>query len=141
VSDIHFFKEDIRFRLLHQQELIGWIASAVHQNKFRLDEINYIFCSDEYLLRLNKKFLQHNFYTDIITFDNSSEKKTVSGDVFISFERVKANAEKFGTTLKNELHRVMIHGVLHLLGYKDKTKKDRKQMKEMEDLWLGKRKF
>lgn len=141
MSNIHFFKENIRFRLLNQQQLSGWIAGVVHQHKLHLDEINYIFCSDEYLLQLNKKFLNHHFYTDIITFDNSIEKKKISGDIFISYDRVKANAEKFSVSLKDELNHVMIHGVLHLLGYTDKTKKGQAIMKNMENECLGKRKF
>ena len=141
MTNIHFFKEDIRFRLLNQQPLRNWIARVVRQHKFHLDEINYIFCSDEYLLRLNIKFLNHHFYTDIITFDNSDESKKISGDIFISYDRVKANAEKFNVSLKDELNRVMIHGVLHLLGYSDKTKKDQEAMRQLENDFLGKRTF
>jgi len=118
-----------------------WITSTVDGKKNRIEEINYIFCSDNYLLELNKKFLNHHFYTDIITFDNSSEGKKISADIFISIERVKANAEKFNTAFNDELHRVMIHGILHLLGYKDKTKKDVGEMRRKEDECLEKRNF
>ena len=138
---IRFFKEDVRFRLLKQKELSKWITSAAISHRFKIKEINYIFCSDKYLLNLNKKFLKHNFYTDIITFDNSSEKKTISGDIFISYESVKTNSKKFNSSLKDELHRVMIHGVLHLIGFKDKTPEDQKAMRKAEDEWLAKRRF
>ncbi len=141
MNNIHFFKEDIRFRLLHQKELRRWINKAVGDTRFHLEEINFIFCNDPYLLNLNKQFLNHHFYTDIITFDTSSEKKKISADIFISIDSVKTNAEKFHSTFKDELHRVMIHGVLHLLGYQDKTKKDQAIMRKKEDEWLQKRKF
>ena len=141
MDKVYFFKEDIRFRLQHREDLKKWVTKIIRQSNFQPEEINYIFCSDNYLLALNKKFLDHNTYTDIITFDNSPEKKKISGDIFISYERVKANAEKFKTGLADELHRVMIHGVLHLLGYNDKTKKDKLDMRQAEDHWLGKRNF
>lgn len=141
MKTIHFFKEDIRFRLLHQEELRKWITNAARENNFQPEEVNYIFCSDHYLLQLNKKFLDHNFYTDIITFDNSSGNKKISADIFISIDSVKTNAGKFQTGFKDELHRVMIHGMLHLLGYKDKTKKDQLVMRTKENEWLSRRKF
>ncbi len=141
MNKIHFFKEDIRFRLQHQQALRKWITKAVVQNKFQLNEINYIFCSDPYLLQLNNQFLKHNFFTDIITFDTSSEKKTISADIFISIDSVISNAEIFQVSFQDELHRVMIHGVIHLLGFTDKTKKDQAIMRKMEDEWLKKRKL
>jgi probable rRNA maturation factor len=141
VNHIHFFKEDIRFRLLRQEELKQWITRAIRYYGFQLNEINYVFCNDRYLLQLNKKFLKHHFYTDIITFNNSAEKKNISGDIFISYDRVKANAELFNAAIKDELHRVMIHGVLHLLGHNDKTKKDQQVMRSLEDEWLSKRMF
>jgi probable rRNA maturation factor len=141
VNNIRFFKEDIRFRLLYQDGLRKWITGVISQKKFKIEEINYIFCSDKYLIQLNKKFLDHNFYTDIITFDNSSEKKKISADIFISIDSVKTNAQKFGSSFKDELHRVMIHGALHLLGYKDKTEKDQRAMRSKENEMLSKRKF
>ncbi len=141
MADIHFFKEDVRFNLLSQTRLRKWIGLAVRQNKFQLKELNFIFCSDHYLLNLNKKFLGHNFFTDIITFDNSEDRKSVAGDIFISYDRVKSNATEFKVPVKDELHRVMIHGVLHLLGYSDKTKKAQELMRKSEDEWLSKRNF
>jgi probable rRNA maturation factor len=140
-SPIYFFKENVRFRLNYSDELRKWIEKAVQHHGFKIKSLNYIFCSDKYLLKLNKQFLQHDYFTDIITFDNSTEKKNIEADVFISVDSVKNNAEKFGTSFRNELHRVMIHGALHLVGYKDKNEKDISKMKEAEELWLGKRKF
>ncbi len=141
MSHIRFFKEEIHFRLQTQDPLRKWISSAVRHHKFQLNEISFIFCTDQYLLQLNKKFLNHHYFTDIITFDNSVEKKIISGDIYISYPRVKENAEFFKTSLTDELHRVMIHGVLHLLGYRDKDKKEKSLMKKREDEWLSKRTF
>jgi probable rRNA maturation factor len=141
VNKINFFKEDVRFRLQNKEQLIKWLRAAVKQSKFQLEEINFIFCTDQYLLALNKKFLNHHFFTDIITFDQSTEKGKLSGDLFISFDRVKENAKLYDVSFRDELHRVMIHGVLHLLGYTDKNKADQKLMRKKEDEWLVKRKF
>jgi probable rRNA maturation factor len=141
MKTIHFFKEDIRFTLRQQKELRQWIQSVIHKNKFHTDEINFIFCSDPYLLKLNKKFLQHDYYTDIITFDNSTQKKTITGDIFISYDRVKDNSNKFDTTFKDELHRVMIHGILHLIGFTDNTAKKKAEMRKLEEACLAMRKF
>lgn len=138
---INFFKEEISFRLANQRELKEWIAEVIKAKHFTLVRINYIFCSDVYLLKLNKDYLHHNTFTDILTFNNSSEKKNVEADIFISYERVKINAGSYGTSVKDELHRVMIHGVLHLLGYEDKSAKDKKLMREMEDRMLALRRF
>lgn len=133
---INFFKEDIAFRLSGKEALKKWIASVIKAKRFTLVQINFIFCSDGYLLLLNKNYLNHNTYTDIITFNNSLQKKKIEADIFISYERVKFNAQHYGSTIENELHRVMIHGVLHLLGYKDKLAKDKKRMTKTEDEML-----
>ena len=138
---IHFFKEGVRFRLQNQEPLKEWIESAFKKNKIKVESISYIFSSDKYLLKLNKDFLQHNYFTDIITFDNSNQKGKVEADIFISIDRVSANAKNFDTTFQNELHRVMIHGALHLMGYKDKTAPDKKKMRAAEEFWLKKRNF
>jgi len=99
-------------------------------------ELSFIFCSDDYLLDMNKKYLNHNFYTDVITFDYC-ENDIVSGDVFISVDRIKENAQTYKTSFEKELQRVMIHGVLHLVGYKDKTEEEQKQMREKESQYLN----
>lgn len=109
-----------------------WIKTIVENNKKEVGEISYIFCSDEQLLEINKEFLNHDYYTDIITFDYS-ETDVVSGDLFISIERIKDNAETLKTSYQEELHRVIIHGVLHLLGYKDKTEEESENMRKLED--------
>ena len=140
-TQIHFFKEDIKFRLLHSDELKQWILSAFRVNKKKVHHISYIFCSDKYLLAMNKKFLHHNYFTDIITFDNSTEPGQIESDIFISIDRVQENAKKFNKPFKDELHRVMIHGALHLIGYDDKKPANKKKMQSAEDSWLEKRRF
>lgn len=109
-----------------------WITTIVENNKKEVGEISYIFCSDEQLLEINKEFLNHDYYTDIITFDYS-EADVISGDLFISIERIKDNAKTLKTSYQEELHRVIIHGVLHLLGYKDKTEVESENMRKIED--------
>ena len=109
-----------------------WIKTIVENNKKEVGEISYIFCSDEQLLEINKEFLNHDYYTDIITFDYS-ETDVVSGDLFISIERIKDNAKTLKTSYQEELHRVIIHGVLHLLGYKDKTEDESENMRKLEN--------
>ena len=140
-SQIDFFKEDVTFRILHSDELKRWILKAFRDNKKKVQHISYIFCSDKYLLLMNKKFLHHNYFTDIITFDNSTEPGKIEADIFISIDSVKANAKNFNTLFKDELHRVVIHGALHLIGYDDKNDANRKKMRQAEDSWLAKRNF
>ncbi len=109
-----------------------WINEVASKEECTIEEVNYIFCTDEYLYDLNVKFLNHDTYTDIITFDNSLGRTLIS-DIFISLERVKENAEEFQVSMKEELHRVMAHGVLHLCGYKDKTDDEASLMRVKED--------
>lgn len=104
----------------------------------RLETLNYIFCSDKYLLAINQSFLSHDYYTDIITFELSEKIEVVVGEIYISIDRVIVNSRLFSTTIKEELHRVIIHGALHLCGYKDKTKAERLKMKEKENFYLAK---
>ena len=137
-SPISFFKQDVAFRLNKKEQLYKWITSAAKKEGFDIIELNYVFCTDPYLKKMNVKFLKHNYFTDIITFDNSIEKKKIIGDIFISIDRIRINAKQYETTFDNELHRVMIHGLLHLTGYKDKTPKDQQVMRKMEDLYLSK---
>ena len=134
---IHFFAEDIVFKPLHPRKTSLWIKRAIEKEAHNLDTLNYIFCSDAYLLEMNQEYLSHKTYTDIITFDNSDEEKLINGDIFISIERVRENAEKFDTTFEQELHRVMIHGVLHLMGYKDKTPEEKSTMRKKEEAYLS----
>ena len=138
---ISFFEEDITYKLKHKTALKEWITQTIHAEGFKLKELSYIFCSDNYLLQINRQYLNHDTYTDIITFDNSDTAKTVLGDIFISIERIQENAAKFGITETDELHRVIIHGVLHLLGYKDKTAVTKQKMTQKEDFYLNMRGF
>lgn len=135
---INFFNEDITYTLKHKTIIKKWITATIEAEGYSLAELNFILCSDEYLLRINQDFLQHDDYTDVITFDNSEELKTIVGDIFISLERIKENATSFKSTTLNELCRVIIHGTLHLLGYKDKTKAAKLEMTAKEDFYLGK---
>jgi len=141
MPQITFFEEDIQYKLKDKTKVRQWIKDTVAAEGYQLDELTYIFCSDAYLLQINQQYLDHDTFTDIITFDNSTEKKTVTGDIFISIDRIRENAAKFNQTVANELHRVIIHGVLHLLGYKDKSAADSKKMTQMEDKYLDKRAF
>lgn len=134
-SSISFHSEDVDFQLENEQKLIDWINSTIKQEEKSATEITYVFCSDEYLYQMNLDYLNHDTYTDIITFDYT-ENSFVSGDIFISIDRVKENAIKFNTTFLNELSRVIIHGVLHLVGYKDKTTEQKQVMRSKEDFYL-----
>ncbi len=134
---INFFNEDIEFQIENNHLITAWINSAIEEHKYLPGTINYIFCSDEYLLKLNQQYLDHDTYTDIITFDYGTGK-VLSGDIFISIERVRENAHKFKKTFENELHRVIIHGILHLCGLKDKTDKESNEMRKQEDHYLQK---
>lgn len=135
---IHFHTQDIKFTLKNKTLLKQWIASVIEKKKRKPGELNFIFCSDDYLLTINKQYLDHDTYTDIITFDYSqeNEKMNICGDVYISIERVKENALKFSKSFEDELNRILIHGTLHLLGYKDKTKNAKAEMTKQEDLCL-----
>ena len=141
MPQITFFEEEISYKLKQKTQVRQWIKDTIVAEGFVLDELTFIFCSDAYLLQINQQYLDHDTYTDIITFDNSTEEKEITGDIFISIERIRENAEKFGQSVVDELHRVIIHGVLHLLGYKDKTPNDNKNMTQKEDEYLGKRFF
>ena len=124
------------FNLVNQKKITEWITNTIHKENCKLEEISYIFCDDKYLLDLNINYLDHDTLTDIISFDYSVGK-IISGDIFISIERVKENAENFKVDFKNELHRVIIHGILHYCGYKDKTEDEKKEMRYKEDYYLN----
>lgn len=131
---INFFSET-EFKLQNEEGIVNWISDAITSEKKTLGEINYIFVSDEYLLNLNKTYLNHDTLTDIITFDNSVGN-ILHGDIYISVERVQDNAIDFNVSFEEELHRVMIHGVLHLAGYRDKTDKEAEEMRTRENHYL-----
>jgi probable rRNA maturation factor len=138
---VQFFEEDISYKLKNKAAVKKWITDTVRAEGFILKELSYIFCSDIYLLQVNRQFLNHNYFTDIITFDNSAGDGLIVGDIFISIERVRENAAKFNMPLLDELHRVIIHGVLHLVGYNDKTPADKEKMTLKEDFYLTRRSF
>jgi rRNA maturation RNase YbeY len=137
MASINFFVQDIDFKLPLPRKTSQWIKRVIKKDRFSVSELNYIFCSDEYLRQINIQFLNHDSYTDIITFDNSTEKGEIEGEIYISIERVKENAAKYRNSFNEELHRVMIHGVLHLMGYKDKGIKAKYEMREKEDVSLS----
>lgn len=142
LKDIAFFTEDLEFTLKQKANVRDWINSTVKSEGFkRISELNFIFCSDDYLLDINKQYLNHDTYTDIVTFDSSEEEDVIAGDIFISVERIRENAQKFNVSEKEELHRVIIHGVLHLCGFYDKKKEDKELMTTKENEYLGKRTF
>jgi probable rRNA maturation factor len=140
MSSIHFFSQDIRFKLKNPRKVTFWIKRVVEKESSSIQEINYVFCSDLYLLNLNRGFLKHNTLTDIITFDNSEGRASLEGEIYISIDRVKENAEKYNVPFDEELSRVMIHGVLHLLGYKDKKPSEKALMRKKEEACLSLRK-
>jgi rRNA maturation RNase YbeY len=133
---INFFTEEINFKLSNKRLIKKWIEQSINQESYHLVNINYIFCSDQYLLNINQQYLNHDTYTDIITFDNSENKFDVEAEIFISIDRIIFNANKFNTTVDEELYRVMIHGVLHLCGYNDKNEKEKINMKEKENQYV-----
>jgi len=139
-SSISFHSEDISFELITQQKVLGWIQQTIQNENKKLGEISYVFCSDEYLYKINLEHLNHDTYTDIITF-NYCEEDVLSADIFISIDRVKDNAKTYNVAFETELHRVIIHGILHLVGYNDKSDEQQNEMTSKEDFYLSLRKF
>ncbi|MGV3638971.1 MAG: rRNA maturation RNase YbeY [Adhaeribacter sp.] len=140
-SLIEFVTEDIEFTLINQNEITDWLNQIISKHGYQLENLTYVFCSDEYLHDMNVEYLNHDTYTDIITFDNADDAGVIESDIFISIDRVKENAQLLGTSFPDELHRVMVHGVLHLLGFDDKTPELKAQMQQEEDRSLKARKF
>jgi len=138
---INFFQQEISFTLKDKTAVRKWINKTISAEKHTLAELNFIFCSDNYLLEINKQYLNHDTFTDIITFDNSEKDGVIFGDIFISIDRIKENAKTFNVALNDELHRVIIHGTLHLLGYPDKKKEEKALMTKKEDFYLASRRF
>lgn len=130
---IHFFTEDLTFKLKQVRKVKAALIQVASNYHKSIEEINYIFCSDSYLHSINLEYLQHDTYTDIITFDNSVSADLLMGDIFISVDRVKENAKKFQIEFHQELYRVMSHGLLHLCGFKDKKKADKEKMTDAEN--------
>jgi metalloprotein, YbeY/UPF0054 family len=137
MRNIRFFAEDTDFQPKQKGAIRQWITNSAAAEGFKTGNISIVFCSDAYLLEINQRYLSHDTFTDIVTFDNSEKEAVIAGDIFISIDRVRENAVKFAVSEQEELHRVIIHGVLHLCGYKDKTKKDKALMTEKEDFYLS----
>lgn len=142
VNMVSFFCEDVSFSLRHRWRIALWLCRVCKMHSRKLGRVNVIFCSDSYLLKINQKFLGHDYYTDVITFDYS-EGSDVSGDVFVSVDSVRKNAEIFNQTFDRELHRVIVHGILHILGFDDATETQISTMRCLEDeaLLLLKKRF
>ena len=136
-SKICFFFHEIKASLANRSILKKFILRLFREEGKKLEFVNYIFCTDAILLDINRKYLKHDFYTDIITFD-LSEKKAIRAEIYISIERVRENAHKLGVSFKSEIHRVVFHGALHLCGYNDKTNIEVKKIRVKEDQYLNK---
>jgi rRNA maturation RNase YbeY len=136
VSKIEVFFEDIQPKKIKKRHIDNAIKYLINNEIKELGNLSIILCSDNYLLKINREYLKHDYYTDIITF-NYVERNRISGDLFISIERIKENSVEYNTTLIKELYRVMFHGVLHLIGYNDKTADEKKVMREKEDYYLS----
>lgn len=136
MSKIELFYEDTQSLKLHRLTLNKYVKNLINSELKKLGEVSVILCSDKYLLEINIEYLKHNYYTDIITF-NYVEGKVISGDLFISVDRVKENSREFNTGFIKELYRVIFHGILHLIGYNDKTEEEQKVMRRKEDLYLS----
>lgn len=137
MSSIHFFSEGIKFKLPQPRKTSTWIKAVISSEHKILSLLNYVFCSDEYLRSINVQYLNHTTYTDIVTFDNSEIDEFIEGDIFISIDRVQDNALKFNRPFQEELHRVIIHGVLHLIGYSDKGERNKALMRKKEEACLS----
>ena len=135
MNEIYFCFEDTSFVLTNPAPHIDWISSFINDHKYRCGTLTFIFCSDTYLLSINKEHLNHDYFTDIITFDYV-DGDVVSGDVFISIDRVKENSKKFHSSFAEELRRVMAHGVLHLMGFSDKSDSEQERMRNEENRCL-----
>lgn len=140
ISPINLFSEDIDFDLKQGKHVSAWILKSASDEGQKVEEINYIFCSDNLLHSMNLKYLNHDSFTDVITFD-LSDNQAIRSDIYISIDRIRDNAKGLGTDFESELHRVMIHGVLHLIGYGDKSPEDQTIMRSKEDYYLNLRTF
>jgi probable rRNA maturation factor len=134
---IYFFLEETNYNLRNKRKIREWIIKAVENEEYTVGVLNYILTSDNILLQLNKEYLRHFTLTDIITFDLSEKDHELTGDIFISIDRARENAKEFKVKLHEELNRLFIHGILHLMGYKDKSQEERELMREKEEFYLS----
>lgn len=138
MESIHFFYEDTSFVLDQTDITSSWVEQIIANHSQQAEAINFILCSDEYLLNINRSYLDHDYYTDIITFDNrESADDDLESDIFVSVDRIKENSKDIGVAFGRELHRVLIHGILHLLGWNDKTDEQKEAMREKEEACLS----
>lgn len=135
-NKIFFFSEEIKFKLTSETDTKNWIVAILKKYNQKIDFINFIFCNDEYLYQINKERLNHDTYTDIITFQYNEKTEALESDIYISIDRIKENSETYKVSFENELKRVLAHGVLHLFGFKDKTTKEQKEMTDNENICL-----
>lgn len=139
---IQFFYQDTDFVLQETKEVTAWIKQIAKEYEYAIREVNFIFCSDDYLLKLNRERLKHDYYTDILTFDYSEgDKKRLHSDIYISTDRVADNARDYGVSFQDELHRVIAHGILHLVGFNDHDEISKQEMTNAEDEALAQRTF
>jgi rRNA maturation RNase YbeY len=134
---IVFFNEDINFKFQGKNIFKAWLKKVAEKEGFKVKNLNYIFCSDNYLHKINMEYLDHDTYTDIITFDNSEDELIIEGDIFISIERVTENSQTLNTVFNDELKRVIVHGLLHLCGYDDHTPEDKAEMRRLESEYIS----
>ena len=136
---ISFFKENTSFDIKQKNKIKTWLKNVAASHGFQAGDLNYVFCDDEYLLEMNKQYLGHDYYTDIITFDSREDaaSKRLDGDIFISVDTVRANGEEYGEGFDREIMRVIVHGLLHLIGLDDHTEQEQKQMREAENSALA----
>lgn len=139
-SEFCFHSEDVKFILIEKPAIVSWLSLCIERENKTPNDVSFVFCSDKFLHKMNIEHLKHNTLTDIITFDYCEGEKII-GEMFLSIDRIKENAKKFKNSFEDELHRVMIHGILHLCGYKDKTIEDQKVMSKKEDFYLNLRNF
>lgn len=137
MASLRFFDEQVKFRLPHPRKTANWIKESIIKEGKRLIELNFIFCTDDYLHQINVQYLKHRTLTDIITFDHGDDPGSIRGEIYISIDRVRANAAVFHASFDDELHRVLIHGVLHLSGYSDKSPRQKATMRKKEDAYLS----
>ena len=134
---IYFFLEEVSYNLKNKRKIREWIIKTIENEDYTIGTLNYILSNDSILIQLNKEYLRHFTLTDIITFDLSEKAGELSGDIYISVDRARENAREFKVSLNNEISRLIIHGVLHLMGYKDKSREEREQMRAKEEFYLS----
>jgi probable rRNA maturation factor len=133
---IYFFNEDITFKLSRKNHIKRWLQDIAAYRGFVIRDLNFIFCSDNYILSINRQYLNHDYFTDVITFDNSVRYGFIEGDVYISLDSVKSSADEFHTDVIAEIYRVLSHSVLHLIGFNDKTANQKKLMRSLENHFI-----